>query len=84
MSNSKSGYTKIGFSKSFGCCSHFSFCEEGTKACYYENIDPEVQECCRLWISKNNEPMNQKIKETEYSVTNNTNIGELEEQLSLF
>ena len=41
--------TKVGLSKSFGCCANWQFCELGKKECYYAERDPEVPKCCSAW-----------------------------------
>lgn len=48
-------YTKSGFSRSFGCCSHWKICDNGKKTCVYQEKDPETMNGCSAW-GRNNLP----------------------------
>lgn len=51
-----SSYTKSGFSKSFGCCDKFKYCDNGKKTCWFVESDPETMESCSAW-ARNNLPV---------------------------
>lgn len=46
-------YTKSGFSRSFGCCSHWKVCELGKNTCVYQEKDPETMNGCNAWRRNN-------------------------------
>jgi len=48
-------YTKSGFSRSFGCCSHWKVCDFGKETCVYQEKDPETMNGCNAW-NRNNIP----------------------------
>lgn len=41
--------SKLGFSDSFSCCSHWQHCLMGVDSCYYDSIDPKVKEGCHCY-----------------------------------
>lgn len=49
INNERAGFTKTGFSRSFGCCSRFELCQMGKGQCFYETIDPEVRDGCAAY-----------------------------------
>lgn len=57
LSDSKNaGYSKLGFSPSFGCCSHFAICDMGRGDCVYAERDPAAMKGCRAWQRKHSIP----------------------------
>lgn len=88
MSEKKSGYTRLGFSKSFSCCGHHHICDMGRGPCIYRDIDPETMEGCAAYRRNKDKPA-RSVKESDDSQTEQTNkepvaVQGKPEQLSLF
>lgn len=85
-----STYTKTGFSKNFGCCSHWKSCDMGKNSCIYETEDPETMRGCISWRRHHE----QQAETTELFIAGELKVEETElpeivkivvkEQLTLF
>lgn len=54
-------FTRTGFSRSFGCCGHWMFCDMGKKECFYKEQDPEVPEGCACYRRHHSQPSQNEI-----------------------
>ncbi|USK62241.1 hypothetical protein [Peribacillus asahii] len=60
--------SKVGFSKSFACCSHWNECNYGRKTCFYAESDPMTMNACRSY---------QRNKEKEQEVSPSDSLEKL-------
>ena len=81
-----SRFTKSGFSRDFGCCSHWKKCEMGKKTCVYQEMDPETMESCAAWrrVQKQSRHVTAILSSLPEEVTEPIRPVIAKEQLTLF
>ncbi len=76
----RSGFTKLGFSKSgFAACGHFTNCFMGKQECYWflNGRDVEVRDYCHCYLNNHPKHKNPNYKEPQEEVE--TSLLEVEE-----
>lgn len=85
MKIERSGFTKTGFSRNFGCCGHWQYCNMGKGKCFYEKLDPDAMKGCSTWqrnhVATEPKEVDISVEETK-TLINSENVDF--KQLSLF